>query len=279
MGMGSTVKDDAPAVPGAPGRRAVMSPLRKPLTAPDRGQPRYQAVAEALARAIAGGRHPVGSMLPTEAELCERFAVSRHTVRESLRRLRDMGLVGRRQGVGTQVLSAAQTGRYVASLGTIDDVWRHLLDTTPTLIARAVETRDQAAFALPAIGGDETWQRADILRCRATGAAMLPISIARIYINDAFARAADLIAGATLPAYALIEREYGQKVVAIEQQVSALALDAATARLLQAAANSPALAMRRVFRGHGGVVLQVSRTVTPADRFVYGLELRLKDPL
>ena len=86
-------------------------------------------------------------------------------------------------------------------------------------------------------------------------------------------------AEASRPAYALIEREYGQKVIAIAQQVSALALDTATARLLQAAANTPALAMRRVFRGYGGVILQVSRTITPADRFVYGLELRLKDGL
>ncbi|MBK9606432.1 MAG: GntR family transcriptional regulator [Betaproteobacteria bacterium] len=256
-----------------------MPASRKQLTIPARAAPRYLAVAEALARAITSGRHPVGSMLPTEAVLCEGFCVSRHTIRESLRRLRDMGLVARQQGVGTRVLSAERTGRYVASLGTIDDVWRHLLGTTPTLIARSVETRDQAAFALPAIGGEEVWQRADILRSRGTGAAMLPISIARIYINNAFGRAADLIAGATLPAYALIEREYGQKVIAIAQQVSALALDTATARLLQAAANTPALAMRRVFRGYGGVILQVSRTITPADRFVYGLELRLKDGL
>jgi len=256
-----------------------MAASRKPLTVPDRTPPRYLAVADALARAITGGRHPVGSLLPTEAALCEGFGVSRHTVRESLRRLRDMGLVARQQGVGTRVLSAELTGRYVASLGTIDDVWQHLLDTTPTLIARSVETRDQAAFALPAIGGEEIWQRADILRSRATGAGMLPISIARIYINNAFARAADLIAGATLPAVALIEREYGQKVISIEQQVSALTLDAATARLLQSAANAPALAMRRVFRGYGGVILQVSRTITPADRFAYRLELRLKDGL
>jgi len=69
-------------------------------------QPRYLAVAERLSQAITQGEYGVGSLLPTESELCDKFGVSRHTVREALRKLRDLGLVTRHQGVGTRVENA-----------------------------------------------------------------------------------------------------------------------------------------------------------------------------
>ena len=65
--------------------------------------PLYIQVARALKKDIVEGVYPVGSQLPTEDELCERFSVSRYTVREALRRLREDSLVTSRQGAGTVV--------------------------------------------------------------------------------------------------------------------------------------------------------------------------------
>src|ERR1700761_8216561 len=57
---------------------------------------RYLQVARALRKEIVDGVYPVGSQLPTEHQLCERFSVSRYTIREALRRLRDDNLVASR---------------------------------------------------------------------------------------------------------------------------------------------------------------------------------------
>src|SRR5262249_18254501 len=57
---------------------------------------RYLQVARTLRKEIVDGVYPVGSQLPTEHELCERFAVSRYTIREALRRLREDNLVSSR---------------------------------------------------------------------------------------------------------------------------------------------------------------------------------------
>ena len=65
---------------------------------------RYLQVARALRKEIVDGVYPVGSQLPTEHELCERFAVSRYTVREALRRLREDNLVTSRPRAGTLVV-------------------------------------------------------------------------------------------------------------------------------------------------------------------------------
>lgn len=62
-------------------------------------------VRSELRRAIIGGEFPPGSKLPNEDALCERFAVSRITLREAVRGLMEDGYVIRRQGAGTFVTS------------------------------------------------------------------------------------------------------------------------------------------------------------------------------
>jgi len=79
-------------------------------------QPRYLRISEELLSDIGAGKFPVGSMLPTELELCERFEVSRFTVREALRRLHGMGLLHRRRGSGTVVLSLEPQAAMVQAL-------------------------------------------------------------------------------------------------------------------------------------------------------------------
>jgi GntR family transcriptional regulator len=71
--------------------------------------PFYLQVVRALKDEIVTGVHPVGSQLPTEEELCERFSVSRYTVRKASRRLREDNLVSSRQGAGTIVVPPARS--------------------------------------------------------------------------------------------------------------------------------------------------------------------------
>src|SRR4051812_21561572 len=78
-------------------------------------QPLYIHIASTLQERIASGHYPVLSLLPPEAELSEEFATSRNTVREALRLLVERGLVRRRQGAGTLVISASPIVNYVQS--------------------------------------------------------------------------------------------------------------------------------------------------------------------
>ena len=61
--------------------------------------PRYQEIADYLRRLISASRP--GDRLPSEAELCERFGVSRMTVRQALQVLANEHLLVRRRGEGT----------------------------------------------------------------------------------------------------------------------------------------------------------------------------------
>jgi GntR family transcriptional regulator, histidine utilization repressor len=61
----------------------------------------YQRIKQHLLEGLAAGRWAPGALMPSEAELVARFAVSRMTVNRALRELQAEGLVTREQGVGT----------------------------------------------------------------------------------------------------------------------------------------------------------------------------------
>ena len=64
-----------------------------------------EEIVATLKSRIDDATYEPGSRLPTEAQLCEEFAVSRATVRSAIKELDVVGLVFTRQGLGTYVRS------------------------------------------------------------------------------------------------------------------------------------------------------------------------------
>jgi GntR family transcriptional repressor for pyruvate dehydrogenase complex len=73
----------------------------------DGGGKLYGKIVQAIIADIADGIFPVGSRLPAERDLTERFQVSRPTIREAMIALEMKGLVEARKGSGVFVLAAA----------------------------------------------------------------------------------------------------------------------------------------------------------------------------
>ncbi|MGW1496299.1 GntR family transcriptional regulator [Streptomyces sp. NPDC002402] len=69
----------------------------------ERPGPLYQQVAAAIRQGIANGEFPPGAPLPSEAQLIERYEVSRPTVRNAIAALRSEGLIEVRHGKGSFV--------------------------------------------------------------------------------------------------------------------------------------------------------------------------------
>ncbi len=111
-----------------------------------------EALADALQQEIVGQRLTVGDRLPTEAELAERFDVSRTVVREAARLLVQRGLVTVKPGRGMSV--AQVDGRLIAdqyalllrlSEGTFDQVLelRLVLEVEMAALAAARRSPEQ----------------------------------------------------------------------------------------------------------------------------------------
>lgn len=80
--------------------------------------PLYFQLAEVLEAEIQNGRWGPGVLLPSEPILCDRFGLSRPTVRQALERLEQAGLLERHQGKGTFVANErARTWLLQSSIG------------------------------------------------------------------------------------------------------------------------------------------------------------------
>jgi GntR family phosphonate transport system transcriptional regulator len=66
----------------------------------------WQHIHDTLSHEISAGRYAPGAKLPTEAELSDRFAVNRHTVRRAMAVLAQAGRIHVRRGAGAFVTQA-----------------------------------------------------------------------------------------------------------------------------------------------------------------------------
>ena len=151
---------------------------------PLRRKSRYTVIAEEIAGAIGRGRHQVGALLPSEADLRAQYDVSHHTVREAMRVLRELGLVAPERGRGTRVLARSARSRYVHTLEAIPDLGEVARGTRIKVLRRARIARRQADSALPP--RSDAWFLIEAVR--STNAK--PLVWKQVYIDARYAKAA-----------------------------------------------------------------------------------------
>jgi DNA-binding GntR family transcriptional regulator len=221
----------------------------------------------------------VGGLLPTEAVLCRQFGVSRHTVREALRRLREAGLVSRHQGVGTRVKAKATATRYVQSMASLSDLMQYAQNTR-LVVGKAREVVASGPLC-------------DLLRCkegqhwllfegpRFAGRATVPMAHTRVFIPPAYGDIRRYIGSLKVPIYTLIEKHFDERIVEVRQEVGRG--DAASR---DRAAAACAVGLGRTvdhsvtYFGADDRLLEVAVNIHPSlDRYRYSTRLRLSVPI
>jgi DNA-binding GntR family transcriptional regulator len=250
--------------------------LRPPEPAHDSNAPRYQQLSAMLAREIREGRYEVGGLLPPEPQLCERFAVSRHTVREAVRQLCDLGLVSRHQGRGTVVRARESDKKYSASLSSLGDLMAYAQGTTLKLLGdRTVVASASLAKQLRCNEG-ERWIEWNT--CRYTRDSNEPIVHMRVFVRPECEGMRGELERGEAWVFGLIEKYGGERILEAQQVVGAIAVPAESARLLGVKPRSPGLQVRRFYLGRNGRLLSVSLNVHPPGRVEFTTTWRLEDP-
>src|SRR5919106_6296544 len=101
------------------------------------GHTRYREIERYLRSQVEGA--PPGAPLPSEAELCERFSVSRMTVRQALQELTNDGLVERRRGQGTFVAHRPVHRRPGVFLSFTEEMSRRGVQATSRLLSAGLD--------------------------------------------------------------------------------------------------------------------------------------------
>jgi len=233
---------------------------------------RYLQIARTLRKEIVDGVYPVGSQLPTEHQLCERFAVSRYTVREALRRLREDNLVESRPRAGTRVVPRPSSSSYAQDAMSIDDLLAFAAGAQLNIEFNEMVTIDDDLAARTGLEAGSQWL--SVRGYRQADDASVPLCRTEYYISRTFAAVGRLLQRHTGPIFPLIEDLFGVSISELHQEIAAVLLSPELADGLGVEAGTAALQMRRTYKTSDGELAQVTINTHLSSNFRYAMTMR-----
>lgn len=232
-------------------------------------------ISRQLIEGITTGQYAVGSLLPTEFELCEQYQASRYTIRAVLQELQQLGLVSRRKNVGTRVESARPRPVFRPPLASVDDLVQFGAEHLRVVqsVGEVAVAADVAAEIGCAPGA--RWLRISSLRMDG-GQDGTPMAWTDVYVDPAYAEIGDLVkASPDTLVSTLIESRYDRQIAEICQDVRAFAVsERRVADALRLEPGAAALKIVRRYVDAAGETFEVSVTVHPADSFSVSMRLQ-----
>jgi GntR family transcriptional regulator len=237
--------------------------------------PRYYLIYQDLYRDIAGGAYQVGQKLPSEAELCEHYKVSRGTVREAVKMLFQQGLLIREQGRGTFITNRDKIGQDAFRLmGFTELMERHQKEPGGKLIDLEIQKPNPTVQTLLQLDEGAEVVRVERLRMGDDE----PLIIERSYfVHALFSPLLDFDLEKE-SIYALLLRETDLRLGDAEQTIEAVAASPADADLLKIAAGSPLLLIKRRIKTEEGRYFQYSEDSYRSDKLKFTIQTVPYDP-
>ena len=229
------------------------------MTAPDY-RPQYRQIEQALRLRIA--TLAPGARLPSDAELCAEFGVSRMTARNAMQRLADEGLVARQPGRGSFV-AEPPAHRHANRLMTFTQEMLRAGRRPSSQVLTRVIRPSSAAEALD-LGVPRHQPVVHLRRLRLADGA--PVALESAVLIDACASAvltADLAEGS-------LHETLRRAGIALRRGTGTIAAAAATAedaRLLGLRTGDPLLVERRVIVDTHGRRVEATESRYPAERY------------
>lgn len=212
--------------------------------------PFYQQLKDLLTQAIKRHALRPGARLPSERELCERFDVSRLTVRRALTDLINAGVVFTQPGKGTYIQTPKLEQGIQQLGGLTEDLRRRGYTVTSRVLQVALgpaSVRTSDSMRLPV-------QAAVVLLERLRLVNDEPLAIERCYLNHRLCpgiTAHDL----TRSLYSILRQTYGLTISRAEQTYEAVSAGRREAELLGVSRGAPLLfSERRSFLDTGDVI-------------------------
>lgn len=235
----------------------MMTSSRSPL------EPRaalHRVIGDELRARITNGRLPIGAALPSEAELCREFSVSRGPVRQALAALRAEGIIAGGQGAVAHVVGSVPTQSMTSFLSFSEwaqSTQRRPGQRTVELAKRAATEEVAAALSVPV--GELV---VEIIRLRLLDE--VPVMVERTSFTLEAGRHLfdfDTDSGSI---FAHLKGN-GVELVAARHTFDAVAAEGIDAEMLDVPSGSPLLRERRITSTGAGVPVEYSD-----DRYVPG---------
>lgn len=238
---------------------------------PRSGVPLYRQLMDVLGEAIGDDVLPIGSALPTEAELAKRFGVSRITVREALQRLENEGVIRKQKAKNAVIVAKPSADASSWEINSIDDIIAAASGAELDIQSYRPETAPDVAPVLGLAPSEPMHCLRSILRKSGEAYAVSTIyfapavgsRLARHHFDDVIV-------------FRVMQRELGIELGDVRMTAGAELASAALAGQLGCAVGSPLLRTRLVYRTTDNQPVEVALTEYPADRFSLSYRLTLR---
>jgi len=226
-------------------------------------RPLYHQLVEILRMKILEGRLEADSRLPTEARLCERFDVSRATVREAFRVLLHEGLITRYAGKGTFVRRKTEAVS-VELKGNLEDAIALGEKVEIRRIDFSTETPPQEVRRALRLRSDE---RATLIRS-VSSLGGIPLQYSLTYLPERIGRILQNDPECNRPFSRLIEIRLGVRLQNCRQIIRAIQAKKDIAKYLQLPPGDPILFVERLSYYENGTPLHLLRSYFAGDRYL-----------
>lgn len=237
----------------------------------------YQMIVRTLQSEIVRGVFPVGTQLPSEAALTERFGVSRQTVRQALRALREAGLVRTHQGLGTLVERPDTQHGYVHQINKISDLFPLNVDTRYEPVDGSLVQLPEWARFTPELNQDRAWLYVRAHRFREED--KIPFNELDGFISARFAGVGRVLGMHAGSIYATVEMIYGETISEVDQFIGGFRADTTRGASIGLKPGEVGIEIRRIYRiASDNDVALVSFNRYRPDDFTSSITLRRARP-
>lgn len=229
----------------------------------------YHQLKLILRSKIENGEWKPGDQIPTEEELCERYHVSRITVKQALNGLVADGLLYRQQGKGTFVATPKiEQGPERLTSFSEQMQQRGLRPGGALLERQVIPASKKVAEQLKVEVGAPVIQ---IQRLRLADDEPMGIQTAHIPLSRCPQLVDEELGSRSL--YQVLEK-YGIHLVSAVERYEAVLTDEDEAKLLKVEFKSPAFLVERVTYDDNGTPVEFVKSVMRGDRYIVTVALR-----
>ena len=240
--------------------------------APAPNVPRYRTVYDGLRQRIMSGAFPVGEKLPTEDELCQKFGVSRHTIRVALRELKEEGLIRSQQGTGSIVLRQSQPTLYTSSVSSLEELLQYATEIRYEVAKSGMIVVDGRLSNRLGCPVGQRMLRLQGIRTKTSKDEA--VCWTEVFVHADYAGVGLMVGHRSGSIFSFIEEMYGVRMGEVQQVMRVVPMPKEISADLGCEPGDMAVEIRRSYHLESGELVEVAFTLHPADRFRYELTLR-----
>lgn len=229
------------------------------------GLPLYQELYNKLYSQILSGAYSEVKTLPSERELCERYHVSRSTVRRALDALRENGYIQTLQGSGNFVRSQMYLqplSKFHSFAGSLKE--NHVEITNKILDYALIDADAYLKSALPLKQQGGKWHK--LTRLRMASGAPLMIEVSYLPQNRFYHLDLEFLKANSL--YAYLEAYYCMRIDDASELLSPIMPTNEERRNLQISPRVPCMLLER-FCYENSTLIAVHKTVVRGDKYKF----------